>query len=159
MPQARRFTFIIIYSLFTILCSAVTNSRISIPQTPPLCKAAAGCFAEFNKCAAALLVFVHLLVILLVVAAGHVVHPLFVGQVPVNGQHNALLERGFGVPAQIVLDLGGVNAVTAVMAQAVRHVLDQLFADALVLQAVMQLLNDSLDDEAIQYLPIRVWYQ
>ena len=35
------------------------------------------------------------------------------------------------------------------MAQAVRHVLDQLFADALILQAVMQLLDDSLDDEDV----------
>ena len=41
------------------------------------------------------------------------VHPLLMVQVPVDGQDDALLERGLGVPAQIVLDLGGVDAVAA----------------------------------------------
>ena len=43
-------------------------------------------------------------------------HPLLVLEIPVDGQDDALLERGLGVPAQIVLDLGGVDAVAAVVA-------------------------------------------
>ena len=83
-----------------------------------------------------LLILVHFLVVFLVVAAGDVIHPLLMVQVPVDGQHDALLERGLGVPAQIVLDLGGVDAVAAVVTQTVGDVLDQLLADALVLQTV-----------------------
>ena len=64
-------------------------------------------------------------------------HPLLVVEVPVNGQDDALLERGLGVPAQIVLDLGGVDAVAAVVTQTVGNVLDQILADAVVLQAVV----------------------
>ena len=61
-----------------------------------------------------LLILVHFLVVLLVVAAGDVLHPLLVVEVPVNGQDDAFLKRGLGIPAQIVLDLGGVDAVAAV---------------------------------------------
>ena len=82
-----------------------------------------------------LLILVHFLVVLLVVAAGDVLHPLLVVEVPVDGQDDALLERGLRVPAQIVLDLGGVDAVAAVMAQTVGNVLDEVFADAVILQA------------------------
>ena len=67
-------------------------------------------------------------------------------QVPVDGEHDALLEGSLGVPAQIVLDLGGVDAVAAVVTQTVGDVLDQLLADALVLQMVltMKILGRSL---------------
>ena len=34
------------------------------------------------------------------------VHPLLMVQVPVNGQHDALLKGGLGVPAKIKNDLG-----------------------------------------------------
>ena len=78
-----------------------------------------------------LLILVHILIVVLVVAAGDVVHPLLVVQVPVNGQHDALLEGSFGVPAQIVLDLGGVDAIAAVVTQTVGNVLDEILADAL----------------------------
>ena len=71
-------------------------------------------------------------------------HPVGVRQIPVDGQDDALLKRGLGVPAQIVLDLGGVDAIAAVMAQTVSDVLDEVFADAVVLQAVVQLLDDVL---------------
>ena len=50
-------------------------------------------------------------------------HPLLVVEIPVDGQDDALLERGLGVPAQIVLDLGGVDAVAAVVTQTVSDVL------------------------------------
>ena len=76
-------------------------------------------------------------------------HPLLVVEVPVNGQDDALLEGSLGIPAKVVLDLGGVDAIAAVMAQTVSDVLDEVFADAVVLQAVVQLLDDGLDDEDV----------
>ena len=96
-----------------------------------------------------LLILVHFLVVLLVVAAGDVLHPLLVVEVPVNGQDDAFLKRGLGIPAQIVLDLGGIDAVAAVVAQTVGHMLDEVLADAVVFQAVMQLADDGLDDEDV----------
>ena len=101
-----------------------------------------------------LLILVHFLVVLLVVAAGDVLHPLLVIEVPVDGQDDALLERGLRIPAQIVLDLGGVDAIAAVMAQTVGNVLDEVFADAVILQAVVQLLDDGLDDEDVGALVV-----
>ena len=82
-------------------------------------------------------------------------HPLLVVEIPVDGQDDALLERGLGVPAQIVLDLGWVDAVAAVVAQTVGNVLDQILADAVVLQAVVQLLDDGLDDEDVGAFSVR----
>ena len=101
-----------------------------------------------------LLILVHFLVVLLVVAAGDVLHPLLVVEVPVNGQDDAFLKRGLGIPAQIVLDLGGVDAVAAVVAQTVGHMLDEVLADAVVFQAVMQLADDGLDDEDVGALVV-----
>ena len=112
------------------------------------------CLFSFSVLYRALLILVHILIVVLVITAGDVVHPLLVVQVPVDGQHDALLERGLRVPAQIVLDLGGVDAVTAVMAQTVSHMLDQVLADALVLQTVMQLADDGLDDEDVGALVV-----
>src|SRR5699024_6212928 len=96
-----------------------------------------------------LLILVHFFVVLLVVARGDVVHPVLVGQVPVDGQDDALFKGGLGVPAQVVLDLGGVDAVAAVVAQTVGHVLDEVLADAVVLQTVVELGDDGLDDEDV----------
>ena len=96
-----------------------------------------------------LLILVHFLVVFLIVAAGDVLHPLLVVEVPVDGQDDALLEGSLGIPAKVVLDLGGVDAIAAVMAQTVSDVLDEVFADAVVLQAVVQLLDDGLDDEDV----------
>ena len=76
-------------------------------------------------------------------------HPLLVVEVPVNGQDDALLEGSLRIPAKVVLDLGGVDAIAAVVAQTVSDVLDEVFADAVVLQAVVQLLDDGLDDEDV----------
>ena len=101
-----------------------------------------------------LLVLVHFLVVFLVVAAGDVLHPLLVVEVPVDGQDDALLEGSLGVPAQIVLDLGGVDAVAAVVAQTVGDVLDEVFADAVVLEAVVELLDDGLDNEDVGALVV-----
>ena len=52
-------------------------------------------------------------------------HPLLVVEVPVDGQDDALLEGSLGIPAKVVLDLGGVDAIAAVMAQTVSDVLDE----------------------------------
>ena len=101
-----------------------------------------------------LLILVHFLVVLLIVAAGDVLHPLLVVEVPVDGQDDALLERSLGIPAKVVLDLGGVDAIAAVMAQTVSDMLDEVFADAVVLQAVVQLLDDGLDDEDVGALVV-----
>ena len=81
-------------------------------------------------------------------------HPLLVVKVPVDGQDDALLEGGLGIPAKVVPDLGGVDAIAAVMAQTVSDVLDEVFADAVVLQAVVQLLDDGLDDEDVGALVV-----
>ena len=43
-----------------------------------------------------LLILVHFLVVLLVVAAGDVLHPLLVVEVPVDGEDDALLEGSLG---------------------------------------------------------------
>ena len=91
-----------------------------------------------------LLILIHILIVVLIITAGDVVHPLLMVQVPVDGEHDALLKGGLGVPAQIVLDLGGVDAVAAVVAQTVGHMLDEILADALVLQTVVQLVDDIL---------------
>ena len=81
-------------------------------------------------------------------------HPLLVLEIPVDGQDDALFKRSLRIPAQIVLDLGGVDAVAAVMAQTVGNVLDQILADAVVLQAVVQLRDDGLDDEDVGALVV-----
>ena len=49
--------------------------------------------------------------------------------------------REFRGTSQIVLDLGGVDAVAAVVTQTVSNVLDEVLADALVLQAVVELVD------------------
>ncbi len=74
--------------------------------------------------------------------------------VEVNGQDDAFLKRGLGIPAQIVLDLGRIDAVAAVVAQTVGHMLDEVLADAVVFQAVMQLADDGLDDEDVGALVV-----
>ena len=107
------------------------------------------CFFFHLRMYKKLLVLVHFLVVFLVVAAGDVLHPLLVVEVPVDGQDDALLEGSLGVPAQIVLDLGGVDAIAAVVAQTVGDVLDEILADAVVLEAVVELLDDGLDDEDV----------
>ena len=101
-----------------------------------------------------LLILVHFLVVLLIVAAGDVLHPLLVVEIPVDRQDDALLEGGLRVPAEVVLDLGGVDAVAAVVAQTVGDVLDEVLADAVILQAVVELLDDGLDDEDVGALVI-----
>ena len=111
--------------------------------------AARPAFFRFQVIYKKLLILVHFLVVFLIVAAGDVLHPLLVVEVPVDGQDDALLEGSLGIPAKVVLDLGGVDAIAAVMAQTVSNVLDQILADAVILQAVVQLRDDGLDDEDV----------
>jgi len=73
-------------------------------------------------------------------------------QIPVDGQQDALFKRRLRIPAEIIADLLRIDAVAAVMAEPVRHMLDQILADAFVMKAAVQLLDDGLDDEDIRLL-------
>ena len=77
------------------------------------------------------------------------VHPVLVLQIPVDGQDDFLFKGGLGVPAQVVFDFGGIDAVAAVVAQAVFYVLDKVLGNTLVIESVVELLDDGLDDENI----------
>ena len=92
----------------------------------------------------ALPVPVHFLVILLVVAAGNVVEPFLVVEVPAHRLLDAFLELEAWFPAEFLLELGGVNRVARVVAQAVRHVGDEVHV--LAFRAAEQPI-DSLDDD------------
>lgn len=76
-------------------------------------------------------------------------HPHLVVQIPVDGLHDAHLKAGLRVPAQVSLDLAGVDAVAPVMAQAVLHVLDEALVDLRVVQAIRELGDDGLHDEDV----------
>ena len=76
-------------------------------------------------------------------------HPLLVVQIPVDGLHDAHLKAGLRVPAQIRLDLAGVDAVAPVVAQAILHVLDEALVDLRVVQALGELGDDGLHDEDV----------
>lgn len=56
----------------------------------------------------------HLLAIPFVVAAGDVVHPRLVVEVPADGAFDASLELEGGFPAEFVLELGGVDGTGVV---------------------------------------------
>ncbi|KAG1082634.1 hypothetical protein G6F40_015052 [Rhizopus arrhizus] len=57
-----------------------------------------------------------------VAAIQHAVDPLLVAQVPVNGKGDALLEGVGRFPAEVVLQLGGVDRIAAVVPRTVGHV-------------------------------------
>ena len=95
-----------------------------------------------------LTVCVHLLVVVLVRAAGDVFHPLPVLQVPFDRQLYAILEPGLRFPAQLVLYLPGVNAITPVMALPVHHMLYQGLGNGRI-DDIMDVVDDALDNEDI----------
>ena len=97
-----------------------------------------------------LLILIHLLVIFLVIAAGDVGHPVGCARYQSMVRTMPFSNGVSGYQPRSSFDLGGVDTVAAVMAEAVCNVGDQLLADALVLQAVMQLGNDGLDDEDVR---------
>jgi len=90
---------------------------------------------------------VHFFVILFVVAARDVVEPFLVVEVPAHRFLDAFLELQGRFPAEFLLELGGVNRVAGVVAQAVRHVGDevQVFAFGAAEEPVDGLDHD-LDD-------------
>ena len=96
---------------------------------------------------------VHFLVVALVVAAGDVVHPVLVVEVPPHGLLDALLKLERRLPAELALQLGAVDGVAGVVAQAVSHIGDKVHV--LVFLAAQQTVNRAnhhLDD--VDVLPL-----
>ena len=90
---------------------------------------------------------VHFFVILFVVAAGDVVQPFLIVEVPAHGFLDSFLELQGRFPAQFLLEFGGVNRVAGVVAQAVRHVGDEVHVLAFgAAEEPVDGLNHDLDD-------------
>ena len=90
---------------------------------------------------------VHFFVILFVVAARDVVEPFLVVQVPAHGLLDAFLELQGRFPAEFLLELGGVDRVACVVAQAVRHVGDEVHVFAFgAAEEFIDGLDHDLDD-------------
>lgn len=82
---------------------------------------------------------VHALIIRLVIAADDAHPPVAVLKIPLNRLLDAVFELRLRLPAEFVVNLRRVDGVTAVMALAVRDVLNQVLALA-------EFLEDGLDD-------------
>ena len=82
-------------------------------------------------------------VILFVVAAGDVVQPFLVVEVPAHRLLDAFLELQGRLPAEFLLELGGVNRVAGIVAQTVGDVGDEVHV--LAFRAAEQPIDD-LDD-------------
>ena len=96
---------------------------------------------------------VHVFVILHVVAGGDVVHPVLVVEVPADGLLDALLELERRLPAQLALQLGGIDGVAHVVAGAVRDIGDQIHVGALgTAQHPVHRVDQHLDD--VDVLPL-----
>src|SRR3546814_19497458 len=67
-----------------------------------------------------------LLGILQILTALDLLPPTFVFTIPVDGALNGLFKAVLGLPAQLALDLRGVDSVTAVMAGAILYIADRL---------------------------------
>ena len=81
---------------------------------------------------------IHFFVILLIIPGSHIVQPGLVVQVPADGFLDALLELEGRLPAQLPLQLGGVDGIAKVMPGTVRHIGDEVhvFAGGAVQQPV-----------------------
>ena len=91
--------------------------------------------------------FIHVLVILLVVAAGDVVQPFLVVEVPAHRLLDAFLELQGRLPAQFLLELGGINGIAGIVTQAVRDIGDQVHVLAFgTAKQLIDCLNHDLDD-------------
>ena len=75
-------------------------------------------------------VLVHVAVVAFVVAGGNVVHPFLVVEIPADGLFDAFLELQARFPAELALELAGVDGVAHVVAEAVGDVGYQLVAVA-----------------------------
>ena len=69
---------------------------------------------------------IHFLVILLVVTAGDVVHPLLVVEIPSDGFLNAFLELQAGLPAKFALQFAAVDSIAQIVAGAVGDIGDEV---------------------------------
>src|SRR5690606_145669 len=71
-----------------------------------------------------------LFVVLLVSAAGYMLQPVLVGQVPVHGFFQSLFKLQGRLPAQLLVQLGGIYSIAQVVAGAVLYKSDQLGGSA-----------------------------
>lgn len=90
---------------------------------------------------------IHLLIILLILAARDIVHPLLMFQIPTDGLLNALLELQTGLPPEFALELGRVDGVAKVVAGTVGDVGDEVHVLALLTaEKAVDGVDDNLDD-------------
>ena len=102
---------------------------------------------SFNSFFESLSIPVHFFVILFVVTARDVVEPFLVVEVPAHGLFDAFLELQGRFPAEFLLELGGVDCVAGVVAQAVSHIGDEVHVLAFrATQELIDGLDDDLDD-------------
>ena len=69
---------------------------------------------------------VHVLIVLHVIAGGHIVHPFLVVEVPPHGPLNSFLELQRRFPAELALQLRAVDGVAEVVAGTVGDVGDEV---------------------------------
>ena len=90
---------------------------------------------------------VHRLVVVLVVTAGDIIHPLLIVEIPANGLLDTFLELEAGLPTQLTLQLGAVNSISQIMTGTVGDVGNQIHIGTLgTTQQTVYRLNDDLDD-------------
>ena len=96
---------------------------------------------------------VHRVIILLIVTAGHVIHPFLVVQIPAHRLFYALFKLQARFPAQFFLQLRRVDGITHVVAQTVGHVGNQIHVFTLLAaQQTVHRVNHHLDD--VNVLPL-----
>ena len=96
---------------------------------------------------------VHLVVIPLVVAARHAVHPGLIVQIPADGLLYAFLELEAWFPAKLTLKFAGVDGITHIVPFAVGDIGYQVHIFALLApEQAVNGLDDNLDD--VDVLPL-----
>lgn len=90
---------------------------------------------------------VHALVVVLVVTGEDVLPPGLIVQIPLNGLLDAVSKLGLRQPAQLVVNLGGVDGVAHIVTLAVGNMDDEAFGLA-------QCLADELDDVDVLHLVV-----
>ena len=96
---------------------------------------------------------IHIIVVTLVIAARHVVHPLLVVKVPAHGFLYAFLELQARLPAQLALQLARVDGIAHIVALAVGHVGYQVHVlTVLAAEQSVDGLDDNLYD--VYVLPL-----
>ncbi len=96
---------------------------------------------------------IHLLVILLVLPARDIVEPFLIVEIPLHGLLDALFELEGRLPAEFALELGGVDGVAGVVAEAVGDEGDEVEVSAFrSAELAVNRLYDGLDD--VDVLPL-----